>query len=155
MGYRESVLATLLIKLLRQFVDPPNLGLVSGESGMMRLFAGLVRSPDVAFISWNRVPGGKVPTAPIPALAPDLAVEILSSSNTAREMERKRGEYFEAGVRLVWIIDPDTRTATVYSTPDSPITLSTSDTLDGGEVLPGFSMSLAEFFAELDRLGAE
>ena len=154
MGFRESLLATLLAKLLRDFVDPPNLGLVAGESGMMRLFAGLVRIPDVAFISWSRVPGGKVPSAPIPSLVPDLAVEVLSPSNTPREMQRKRAEYFDAGVRLVWIIDPDTRTVAVYTSAENPVTLTANEQLEGSPVLPGFTLALAALFAELDRVGA-
>src|SRR4051812_35293586 len=77
-GLKESLIAGALISFLRAFVVPRNLGLVSGESGMMRLFAALVRIPDVAFISWARAPGGKVPTEPVPLLAPDLAVEVLS-----------------------------------------------------------------------------
>jgi Uma2 family endonuclease len=153
MGYLESVLATFLIMRLGNFINPKNLGLLSGESGMMRLFPGLVRIPDVAFVSWPRIPGGKFPTAPIPDLVPDLAVEILSASNTVREMNRKRSEYFDAGVSLVWIIDPDARTVAVYHSPADPIILTTSDTLDGGDVLPGFTVSLKEFFAELDRVG--
>ena len=74
---------------------------------MVWLFRGLVRIPDVAFTSWERLPGRRVPPEPIPELAPDLAVEVLSQSNTEAEMTRKRGEYFAAGVRLVWLVDPD------------------------------------------------
>jgi Uma2 family endonuclease len=151
MGLKESLIAGALISFLRAFVVPRNLGLVSGEAGMMRLFAGLVRIPDVAFISWSRVPGGKVPTEPVPQLAPDLAVEVLSPSNTPQEMERKRREYFGAGVRRVWIIDIDVRTVDVYTAPEGPVTISESQTLDGGEVLPGFVLPLRELFSELDR----
>ncbi|MDB5323873.1 MAG: hypothetical protein JWN40_5504 [Phycisphaerales bacterium] len=155
MGYRESLLAVFLITQINNFVRPLNLGLVSGEAGMLRLLAGLVRIPDVAYISWTRVPGGKVPTAPIPQLSPDLAVEVLSRSNTVREMERKRGEYFDAGVRLVWIVDPDTRTIAVYTASASPSMLTENDVLNGGDVLPGFTLPLANLFAELDRLSAQ
>jgi Uma2 family endonuclease len=88
-----------VISLLRAYVVPRNLGIVSGEASMMRLFPGLVRIPDVAFASWDRIPGGCVPSEPIPNLVPDLAVEILSASNTAQEMSLKRPEYFAAGVR--------------------------------------------------------
>jgi Uma2 family endonuclease len=151
MGYRESLLAVYLIMCLDRHVRPRNLGLVTGEAGMLRLFAGMVRIPDVAFVSWARVPGGRVPTAPIPSLAPDLAVEILSGSNTPREMDRKRGEYFDAGVRLVWIIDPDARTVAVYTTPANPSVLTEHDALDGGAVLTGFTLRLSDLFAELDR----
>jgi Uma2 family endonuclease len=152
-GYRESLLAVFLITQINNFVRPLNLGLVSGESGMLRLFAGLVRIPDVAYISWARVPGGKVPTAPIPELSPDLAIEVLSRSNTPREMERKRGEYFDAGIRLVWIVDSDSRTVAVYTGRSNPIILTTNDILQGGDVLPGFALPLRGLFAELDRLG--
>lgn len=150
LGYRESVLAAALVALLRAFVQPRNLGLVSGEAGMSRLFPGLVRIPDVAFASWQRIPGGIVPHEPIPDLVPDLAVEVLSEGNTTREIERKRGEYFQAGVRLVWIVDPETRTVAVYTSADHVRTLTASETLDGGEVLPGFTLSLKDLFAELD-----
>jgi Uma2 family endonuclease len=154
MGFRESLLACFLITHISNVVRPRNLGLVTGESGMMRFFAGLVRIPDVAYIAWARVPGGRVPTAPIPQLAPDLAVEVLSPSDTIREMERKRREYFDSGVRLVWIVDPDTRTVAVYTKVENPEVLSEADILRGGEILPGFTLPLVELFAELDRSSA-
>ena len=116
-GFEESDIACLLITALNNFVRPRKLGIVTGESGTMRLFQGLVRIPDVAFISWDRFPNRKKPKEPIPELAPDLAIEVLSKSNTKAEMNRKLGEYFAAGVRLVWIVDPRKRTAA--STPRS------------------------------------
>jgi len=151
MSYRESTLAVFLIECLGPFVRKGNLGILTGESGMMRLFGGLVRIPDVAFASWARVPGGRMPTDPVPQLVPDLAVEILSPSNSPAEMERKRREYFQAGVRLVWIVNADTRTVAVYTSPENPVVLGQAQTLDGGAVLPGFALSLTEYFAELDR----
>ena len=150
MGYRESILAGAILAALRAFVRPRKLGLVSGEAGMMRLFAGLVRIPDVAFVSRERLPGGKVPPEPIPDLSPDLAVEVLSESNTRAEMTRKRGEYFEAGVRLVWIVDPKTETVAVYTGPDQHHVLTRRDQLEGGAVLSGFALALDELFAELE-----
>ncbi len=151
MGYRESILALALGAWLRAFVEKSNLGLVSGPDGMTELFPGLVRIPDVAFASWGRIPGGVVPSEPIPELTPDLAVEILSQSNTPAEMERKRAEYFQAGVRLVWIVDPDARTVEVSTSRGKSALLGASDKLDGGDVLPGFVLRVADFFAELDR----
>jgi Uma2 family endonuclease len=152
-GFRESILALALAEFLRAFVRSRNLGLVSGEGGFMRLSRGLVRIPDVAFTSWDRLPGRRVPTEPIPDLAPDLAVEVLSESNTEQEMARKRREYFSAGVRLVWLIDPDDRTVSVYTDPDRATVLDAAQTLDGGAVLPGFVLSLQQLFAELDQQG--
>jgi Uma2 family endonuclease len=153
MGFRESLLACALIEFLRAFVVPRNLGMVTGADGTVRLIPGLVRMPDVAFISWDRLPGRRVPREPMPDLAPDLAVEVLSESNTRREMARKRREYFEAGTRLVWEIDPERRTVAVYTSPDATTLLDASATLDGGAVLPGFSIRVADLFAELDRRG--
>ena len=82
MAYRESLFALLVAKILLDFVEPRNLGLVSGADGTMKLFGGLVRIPDVAFASWGRIPGRVVPKEPIPDLTPDLVVEVLSESNT-------------------------------------------------------------------------
>jgi Uma2 family endonuclease len=153
MGYTESDLAGVLIMYLNLFVLPRNLGLVTGPDGTVRLTSGSVRIPDVAFTSWDRLPGRRRPTQPIPDLAPELAMEVLSTSNTPTEMLRKRHDYFNANVRLVWEIDPDARTVTVYTSPTEATVLNESMTLDGGAVLPGFTLSLRDFFAELDRHG--
>lgn len=151
MGYSDSILAGLIIRLLGNYVGPRNLGYVSGADGMMRLFPGLIRMPDVAFASWACFPDGILPEEPAPDLAPDLAIEVLSRGNTPREMERKRREYFDAGVQLVWMVDPRARTVTVFSSPDAFVELAADQKLDGGDVLPGFTLALPELFAELDR----
>jgi Uma2 family endonuclease len=152
-GYTESVLATYLIVLLDAFVRPRNLGLITAPDGTVRLWAGRVRIPDVAFTSWDRIPDRRRPLEPIPDLAPDLAVEILSASNTPAEMRQKRADYFAAGVRLVWEVDPATRALAVYTAPEELTGLTADDTLDGGAVLPGFSLRVHDLFAELDRQG--
>jgi Uma2 family endonuclease len=153
MGFRESCLAAALAALLWRFVRERNLGQVSGEQGMVRLAEGLVRGPDFAFTSWERLPDRRMPQERVPALAPDLAVEVLSPGNTEEEMARKRREYFAAGVRLVWLIDPDGRTVAVYTSPEQVTLLDEGRTLDGGDVLPGFTLALRELFAELDLQG--
>jgi Uma2 family endonuclease len=119
----------------------------------MRLAPGLVRIPDVAFISWDRLPNRRVPTEPIPDLAPDLAVEVLSVGNTLGEMARKRQDYFAADVHLVWQVDPRTRTVEVFTAPDQSTILHETHILDGGTVLPGFTLPLPELFAALDLHG--
>jgi Uma2 family endonuclease len=152
-GYSESLIALLLGRYLLDFVEPRKLGLVSGADGCVRLFSGLIRIPDVAFAGWDRFPERKVPTEPLPSLVPDLVVEVLSESNTKAEMQRKLGEYFSSGVRLIWEIDPELRTVAVY-TPDGGVTvLDSSDTLDGAGVLPGFTLSLSNLFATLEQHG--
>jgi Uma2 family endonuclease len=151
MAYQESFLAGVIITELNVFVLPRKLGRVTGEGGMMQLFPDLVRIPDVAFTSRDKFPGGKITSDPVPRLAPDLAIEVLSKSNTPAEMKRKREDYFAAGVRLVWIFDPVARTATEYTKPEQPRIYMASDTLSGGDVLPGFTLALAPLFATLDE----
>jgi Uma2 family endonuclease len=147
MGFREAFLAGELLTLLRMFLGRNNLGIVVPPDATIRFFPGLVRLPDVSFISWDRLPGRAFPEEPVPDLAPDLAVEVLSKGNTPKEMKRKLGEYFRAGVRLVWFIDPAKEVVEVYTSPRRKKEVRKGQTLDGGEVLPGFSLSLTEFFA--------
>jgi len=151
MGYEESRLAVELVILLGEYLRHHDLGALAGEAGTMRLMPGLVRIPDVSFVVWGRMPAADAPTAPIPDLSPDLAVEVLSESNTRREMERKLHEYFEAGAQLVWYIDPRARTVTVYTAPDQFTVLDESASLDGGDLLPGFTLQLSELFARANR----
>ena len=153
MGAKESLLATHLSFLLKSFLQDKDVGVVLGADGMMRLRPRLVRIPDVSFISWDQIPSGEFPSKPIPDLYPDLAVEVLSKSNTAGEIERKLSEYFEAGCRLAWIIAPKTHTADVYTSPTECQHLRPTQSLDGGNVLPGFKLPLKELFASTRRRG--
>jgi len=151
MGAPESSVAAVLIQLLGNYSDANGrLGVVFGEAGMLKLLGGLVRIPDVCFVLRSRLPNGKVPRDPVPDLAPDLAVEVLSKANTRREMERKLKEYFLSGVRLVWFVDPRAGTVRVFSSPDDVTELGPGDTLDGGDVLPGFRVRVARLFSELE-----
>jgi len=151
-GLYESQIAAVLIHWLLAFVIPRRLGLVSAGDGPLRLRVGLVRLPDVAFFSAARLPPADVRNNPIPSLAPDLAIEVLSKGNTRREIQRKIGEYFTAGGRLVWIIDPKKRTAAVHTSPDHSEPIGIDGTLDGKDVLPGFAVSLAELFKTVDQM---
>lgn len=148
-GFRESVIAALLVRILGEFVETHQLGIVAGPDGMLRLFSGLVRIPDIAYLSWERIPDRKLPRDPIPSLVPDLAVEVLSASNTRAEMDRKLREYFEAGVRLVWLIDSEKKRVTVHHPGEPQSILGEGDTINGRDVLPGFSMELRAFFARV------
>jgi Uma2 family endonuclease len=143
MGFDESRLAIIISHDLVDFLALHDLGAVAGEAGMMGLAAGLVRIPDVSFVCWERLPDAY---GPIPPIAPDLAVEVMSESNTPKEMQRKLVEYFAAGTRLVWFFDLKARTVTVYTAPDQFTVLDDSQVLDGGEVLPGLELSIRELF---------
>lgn len=147
MGFVESLIAMRIVHFLQAFVLPRNLGLVSGPDGMMRILSNRIRIPDVAYVSFARLPAGKVPEQPVPSLTPDLAVEVLSDSNTRKEMKKKLSEYFDSGTELVWYMDPPSRTVEVYTQPVNPLRLSETDTLTGGDVLPGFEVAVAEIFA--------
>ncbi len=143
-GFEESIIAGIILTALNTFARAHNLGLVAGADGTIQLDIDLVRIPDVSFISWNRLPGGQVPKEPIPRLVPDLAVEVISRGNTKKEMDEKLREYFQKGVRLVWYVRPRSRVVDVYTSPDHFQRLTASAELDGGDVLPGFSVSVGE-----------
>jgi Uma2 family endonuclease len=147
-GSFESYLAMRMGYLIQVFLDTVNLGIVLGADGMLRLAPGLVRIPDVSFISWERLPEGKVPESPIWGLVPDLAIEIISPGNTQREMERKLHDFFDAGVRRVWYAYPSSREINDYSAVDRCETFGESQTLETSEVLPGFRMDVRAFFAK-------
>jgi Uma2 family endonuclease len=151
MGYFESRLAAILIMVIGRFVDEHDLGIVLGEAGTLRILSDQIRVPDVAFLSWRHFPDRLLPAEPVPAIAPDLAVEILSKGNTKREMERKLDDYLAAGVKLVWFIDPVTASAVAYEDRHNSHKLSLSDSLTGGSVLPGFELTLQQLFDKAGR----
>src|SRR5258708_38446487 len=99
--------------------------------GRTRLAPGLVRLPDVSFVSWSQLAERRVPREAILGLAPQLAIEVLSQSNTVQEMARKLDDYFNAGVKLVWYVDPRLRTVTVYMPERKTTVLNDDRTLDG------------------------
>ena len=153
MGYFESWLGFMLCGLLGEYLREHPVGIGLSADGALRVLPGQVRIPDVCFISWERMPGGALPPEPIPDLVPDLAVEILSQTNTRVEMERKLADYFEAGTLLVWIVDPPTRSARAYTSPGRWVDVGPDGWLEGDPVLPGFRVSMADWFARATAPG--
>lgn len=147
MGWAESAIGGELFRCVANFVKEHDLGVTIPADGPVRLWKGLVRMPDVAVFGWHHFPNRAVSYKAIAELYPDLAVEVLSRGNTKKEIDRKLREYFLAGTRLAWVIDPKKRIARVYLKPDDFTLLGESDRLDGGEVLAGFSVRLNELFA--------
>ena len=147
MGYYESRLTFVLIQILGDYLDNNDIGIGLDGTGMIRVAEEQIRLPDVSFLSWEHFPGRKLPSGQILDIVPDLAVEILSPSNTKKEMDRKRREYFAGGAKLVWETDPIKRSVEVFSAPDVSITLDENGTLDGGNVLPGFALPIRAWFA--------
>ncbi len=149
MGNDASQVGAYLSSLIIAIVFPRKLGHVLGADSLFRCLPRQVRSPDVAFVANSQIPGGR-PTGQIWELGPALVVEVLSPSNTRREMRRKRRQFFRAGTQLFWIVDPRRRTVQVYADPRQFTTLTASDRLTGGPVLPGFDVAVADVFAPLD-----
>ena len=153
-GNEESFLAMELAGYLVPHVRQRGLGAVSGPDGLKRMVGGNRRQPDVAFVGNERLVDGRVESGPS-GPPPHLAVEILSVGNTDEEMRIKRAEYFASGVQVVWEIDPRTRTAEVYAGVASSGHVPAAGSLDGGELLPGFALKLADLFAILADPPAE
>jgi Uma2 family endonuclease len=152
MGHQESRLAFLLGQLLQNYLDEHDLGIATGADGPHQILFDQVRFPDVAFIAYDRIPEDADPTTPVPNWIPSLAVEILSVSNTKKEMARKLRDYFEAGVEIVWYVDPSDRTIRVYHSPEDVVTLTEADDLDGEHLLPGFRLSIRDWFDRATRI---
>lgn len=152
-GQRESFLAGWIITLFNMHVIPRNLGYVTAPDGFLQLASGNLRAPDVAYFAWESFPDRRRPAEAYPAVAPDLAVEVLSPGNTRAEMAAKRAEFFASGTRLIWEIDPRTRTARAFTAAETFADLTAADALDAAPVLPGFVVPLADLFAQLDRHG--
>lgn len=150
MDWQESLLGAVILHWLQSYLEEHPLGVATGADGMTRLFGDTVRGPDVAFVAWGRMPGGRIPSDPIPDLVPNFVVEVLSISNTHSEMSRKRREYFHAGVELLWLVHPRELTLTYYSDPLHPVTLREGERLRLDKVLPGWEIDTGKLFKRLD-----
>jgi Uma2 family endonuclease len=151
MGAAQAYMALFLDRRLGRYIEENDLGLTMGADGPTRLLEGLVRLPDLSFFSWDRIPSKEIPSTPIAGVVPNLAVEIISEGNTRAEINRKLKEYFLAGVELAWVIDPYKRIVAVYTAPDEMTTLPETGTLDGGTVVPGFTMPIKGLFVRLPK----
>jgi Uma2 family endonuclease len=151
MGAPQSCLAIDLIIAIGLYLRENDLGFLMAPDGPVRLWKGLVRFPDISLVRWERTPSRERPSTPICSLVPNLSIEVISESNTRREIERKLKEYFLAGVDLVWVVDPYKRTVVVFTAPDECVTLTEKDTLDGGTVMPGFTLKIKALYAHLPK----
>jgi Uma2 family endonuclease len=150
MGAKASAVAAAIIALLHVHVSERKLGKVfTADCGyhLPRAAGKKVRFPDGSFVARGRLPDERMPDGNL-KLAPDLAVEVVSPNDKAYEVEEKRAAYLAAGVRLVWIVYPPTRTVFVFHRSGVTV-LGESDTLTGADVLPEFSCPVARFFEDL------
>jgi Uma2 family endonuclease len=155
MGFNESWLAFIIMGQFDAYLLAHDLGMCTAPDGVMKILPEIGRAPDVSFISWKSLPGGKPPprSEKVPAVVPELVIEVLSESNTPREMGRKREEYFRAGVKRVWEIDPGSRSANAYTGANDVIPVAANGNLCCEEILPGFVLSLQLIFDRAERRG--
>src|SRR6266542_5702716 len=146
-GFEHGEVQLALGSLIRVFLLSNRIGRVVTESGAVtERKPDTVRGPDVSYYSKERLPLDQRVVG-YHAEVPDLCVEIISPSNTKKEMGPKIKEYFFAGVRMVWVVDPEDRSVVVLRAPDEGRTLYDDAILDGGDVLPGFSCKGSDLFA--------
>ena len=146
-GSDHADFAACILYELRHFAKARGLGRIYSEMGfVLRRNPDLVRAPDVAFISQQRWQAhGR--TRKFWEGPPDLAVEVLSPDDRISEVLRKVGEYLEAGTRMVWVVDPENRTVSAYRSLHQVRIYSHEEELSGEDVLPGFTLKVAEIFA--------
>ena len=132
--------------VIKLYLRKHPIGRVSVEGGAItERDPDMVRGPDVGFMSKERMPLGRRMDHYAEG-APDLVVEVLSPSNTPAKIGEKLAEYFAGGARLAWVVDPEERSVKVYRSAKKGRVLKATATLDGGDVLPGFSCLVSEFF---------
>ncbi len=148
-GIEHGAIVVNLSSELRSFVKPRRLGkLTASDSGVwLERDPDTVREPDIAYFSAERMPPG-VRVTGYAETPPDLVVEVVSPSNTVREVNDKAFMWLGFGVRLVWVVYPDTRTVDVYQSGRAVTTLTEDDSLDGLGVLPGFACAVSEIFED-------
>lgn len=145
-GHEHGRIQAILAARLLAFVDARALGTVVVESGFtLSRNPDTVRGPDVSFVRRDRV--GAAPRHGYVEGAPDLAVEVRSPDDRMPALFEKAGEYLRSGALLVWVVDPESEVVYALRPGQERVALTGADALDGGEVLPGFTLPLVELFA--------
>ena len=147
-GFGHGAIVVNLTAPLGQHVKSHGLGVVSGAETGFRLASDpdTVRAPDAAFVRRERIPASGLPIGFWPG-APDLAVEVLSPSDTVSEMDEKVSAWLSAGAAAVWVVNPLRRTVAIHRAGAAARILSEAETLDAGDVVPGFRLPIGELFA--------
>lgn len=146
-SYESSDIAAGIVTALRTYAHAGKFGRVAGADGAFILSRDpyTVRIPDASFVRIDRLPPPEQRRRFL-ELAPDLAVEVISPSDSANDVQAKVREYLDAGVQLIWVVHPIQRTVTVYGADRNARVLYEDEILDGGDVLPGFAMTVADIF---------
>jgi Uma2 family endonuclease len=146
-GFEHGAVGINLTLPLGAHVKAHGLGVVvAAETGfLIATNPDTVRAPDIGFVRQDRIQATGIPRKYWPG-APDLAVEVVSPSDTVFEVDDKVQEWLGAGAGLVWVVNPRRRTVTVHQQTGAPIILTVNDVLDGQQVVPGFSIRVADIF---------
>jgi Uma2 family endonuclease len=147
-GGEHGEIAAQILIMIGVFVNPRGLGKTyAAETGfLIERDPDTVRGADVAFVRAEKL-RGVVDRKKHLAFAPDLAVEVISPSDRAAEVQAKVNDWLAAGCSMVWVVDPDRRTVAIHRAGTKPLRLTEDQTIDGAEVLPGFACRVADFFA--------
>ena len=148
---RHGVVTGEIYFLLRGHIGYNNLRFDIGVNTGFQMDPFTLRFPDVHVTSWERMVGYDEDAPGWPAFAPDVAIEVVSASNTPAELVRKAEEYFANGTRAMWIADPGPRTVVVRRPGVEDEVFGPEDTLTGEPEIPGFSCAVVDIFAVLDR----
>jgi len=149
-GMEHGNIGIFLGGLIEIFVRQHKLGVACDSSTAFKMKGGNKRSPDISFVSKEKLVGLKRLPKGFFDGAPDLVVEIISPGNTFEEIHNKIEEYFESGTRLLWVIHPDERYVLVYHSPQPDRLLRGDDVLDGEDVILNFQVAVSELFITLD-----
>jgi len=144
-GARHGAVSARVARILGQFVDENRLGVVFTSEAGFRLAPDTVRAPDVSFVAAARLQPEGIPEGFFPG-APDLAIEVVSPDDSAGDLAKKIQEYLAAGATLVWVLYPNIRQLHSYTASSAVRVLGASETLTGEEMLPGFSVRVADYF---------
>lgn len=148
MGNFESVIANYIATALGIYLQTHRIGVVMPSDGQLKLKPDTIRVPDVCFITRERAKQSNFLKTPIASLSPNLAVEVISKSNSKREMADKLAEYFATGSEEVWYVYPEQRELYQYTAVDAWKVLKETDTLVSPQLLPEFSLPIASIFVD-------
>ena len=145
-GMLHAEIVINIVHIIATYLDENRIGKVYGDNMGLIFPNGNLRSPDVSFIRMEKLPEGKSPVT-FGEMVPDLAVEVLSPSDSPRHVAQKIGEFLEYGAALVWLVDPQARTVTVYRSLSQTQQFTAGDTISAEPVLPGFGCVISRFFS--------
>jgi Uma2 family endonuclease len=150
-GMVHNLIAAVIYGFIRDFVQANDLGwaFTDGLGYVLSRDPDQVRIPDASYLAHERLPDGRVVESFAPA-APNLAVEVVSPNDSATELQEKVQDYLDAGIQAVWIVWPKLRSVTVHLPDGSSRVRGVGSDLEGGDILPGFSIPIASIFESID-----